>query len=671
MNSPHQFPTYDSLWEYNRREGNCAVCGKPSRGNQMFCDEHAHLGGEMGPNEDNDDWFKRVIEQWPRDGEDPWQEAAPKPVDWKEQQMQMDVPNTQNQGLEVLHGNTEPWANMNGRRPFIYVPEHNRIYLGKEDTYHQNLLDDFDDEIGDGFKDLGSGDDWGSGGAQRYHGYAGGTDPYWSKKPLSWYGAGPTDDHIGRIKEALAPHIPSVLDDEEDDTDDWGDMEEHYGKIAQNPDQMALFPSQPVPKLQVIEGTYDSEGSDYEDFEGRRPVLWDRENETVYLGQPDTYHSDLYEEFGLGYGQAEKGYVGGGRSWGGGALKWYFGKPQEHDDVAAALERHAPGVTQQKAPAHDEDGGWDDFHEGSATPFKGHIEAKPEARESAAWDDSGDGDAAYEKWLKDRSEMSMADAAEEDQKFIEKAPVACPDCGSMWIERKKDGTFECQGCYKILDNGADQRPMLFKKSPSFKENPLQWSPGAWGKGFYVNGRPYTWETDFEGTDPYHTDVADDNDLDPRGIWNPFWIDPHGYAYPSPSWGPEVWNDDLIEHIMAAEPRIKKFIKPQRKPAVRPGDDRAEMPRWVKDFGIKAKTAASQEMIHWWKTRKPIRSNDAKIIGEYAAALDLSKKAFEDFLDEHKDDVQGDFEKFKKKAVKRFQATSRNAKVNGFFAKLFS
>lgn len=78
---------------------------------------------------------------------------------------------------------------------------------------------------------------------------------------------------------------------------------------------------------------------DYEEFEGRRPIIYNNDNRSLYVGAPNWWHSDLEGHHQLGYSVAhQKGYVQGGPHWGDGQLVWYGATPREHPEIAQSLE---------------------------------------------------------------------------------------------------------------------------------------------------------------------------------------------------------------------------------------------------------------------------------------------------------------------------------------------
>lgn len=108
----------------------------------------------------------------------------------------------------------------------------------------------------------------------------------------------------------------------------------------------------------VLEGEIEADPfqEDYEGFEGRRPVIWHPGRREIYLGHPDTFHSDMYGQFDLWRDEMKinKGYAAGGEGWGGGPLVWYGREPLEHELIAKALQPYFPNQDLLAAPVKDE-----------------------------------------------------------------------------------------------------------------------------------------------------------------------------------------------------------------------------------------------------------------------------------------------------------------------------
>lgn len=77
-------------------------------------------------------------------------------------------------------------------------------------------------------------------------------------------------------------------------------------------------------------------------FEGRRSILWDPDKRHLYVSGPNWLHPDTRKHFdrvGQPVSQyADEGYVAGGPAWGNGELKWFMNHPEEHTQIADALE---------------------------------------------------------------------------------------------------------------------------------------------------------------------------------------------------------------------------------------------------------------------------------------------------------------------------------------------
>ena len=84
--------------------------------------------------------------------------------------------------------------------------------------------------------------------------------------------------------------------------------------------------------------------SDASQFGGRIPILWDSSKRHLYVGNPNWTHPDTQNHFEAVTGQPHKphtydeGYVAGGEHWANGDLKWFMHPPEEHPEIADALE---------------------------------------------------------------------------------------------------------------------------------------------------------------------------------------------------------------------------------------------------------------------------------------------------------------------------------------------
>jgi hypothetical protein len=258
---------------------------------------------------------------------------------------------------EVIVSQDDPYTGgIMGRKPIIYNPHQNKVYLGSEGKYHAHLMSEFPESReapGDGY--IRPGRDY-------FKGFISldPDDPYGSYNPgLDWYAdTRPDDDTHERVKQALIPYEPAVDAQPEQSREDagWGDW------------AASTKVSEGLPRVLLGDLESPDDMDDYEGFNGRRPVLWRPKENTVYLGNPNTYHSDLHGQFDLwgvaggeGFGGEKlyKGYAGGGKQWGGGPLGWYYGEvPADHEAIAHALQQHFPDQD-LLAPIEDEDEGWD------------------------------------------------------------------------------------------------------------------------------------------------------------------------------------------------------------------------------------------------------------------------------------------------------------------------
>jgi hypothetical protein len=76
--------------------------------------------------------------------------------------------------------------------------------------------------------------------------------------------------------------------------------------------------------------------------------------------------------------------------------------------------------------------------------------------------------------------------------------------------------------------------------------------------------------------------------------------------------------------------------------------------------IPFKTAYNKPFTYWWDKKKPFDQREADNIAEYAKGKKLSKGEFSDWLDAHKSDIRGDYQKFKSKALEKFKRLSKVA-----------
>lgn len=88
-----------------------------------------------------------------------------------------------------------------------------------------------------------------------------------------------------------------------------------------------------------VENYHDEWLAQTENFGGRIPLIFHPKTRDIYLGRPNWSHMDTEQYHSLPWEFGHHGYFGGGRAWGNGALKWYMGTPDEHEDVEKALVR--------------------------------------------------------------------------------------------------------------------------------------------------------------------------------------------------------------------------------------------------------------------------------------------------------------------------------------------
>lgn len=69
---------------------------------------------------------------------------------------------------------------------------------------------------------------------------------------------------------------------------------------------------------------------------------------------------------------------------------------------------------------------------------------------------------------------------------------------------------------------------------------------------------------------------------------------------------------------------------------------------------------SKGFAYWWNKKRPVEQREAKILAEYARGTKTSRKDAQKFIDEHRDDVKGDLEKFKESFFKKFDSLKESA-----------
>lgn len=111
------------------------------------------------------------------------------------------------------------------------------------------------------------------------------------------------------------------------------------------------------------------------EFQHRRPLLYDR-NRNVYVGEPGWFHEDLYSHHQIpeeNRGQYQEGYIGDRRN-----LIWYGGEPENHPQVAEALDQSGIKIRNSESQPHHLDAepnwedGWEDigFHHSASKDFE-------------------------------------------------------------------------------------------------------------------------------------------------------------------------------------------------------------------------------------------------------------------------------------------------------------
>lgn len=66
--------------------------------------------------------------------------------------------------------------------------------------------------------------------------------------------------------------------------------------------------------------------------------------------------------------------------------------------------------------------------------------------------------------------------------------------------------------------------------------------------------------------------------------------------------------------------------------------------------------------YWWNKKKPLEVHDAKVMAEYARGTKTSKSDSIAYIDSHRSDVKGDFEKFKKEFIVKFNSLRQSAEA---------
>lgn len=230
------------------------------------------------------------------------------------------------------------------RRPVIYSPVADKLWLGNERMYHSDVRGEFPElnkfhDLHEGFISLDK--------ANPYDGAGAGLD---------WYGTGraqdrPEPEAERRIIEALLPYEPAVADtlvNRVDTTDEWGD---HYGSWHWS-EQMQLFDA--PGKIQRRRGTENS----WSDMPWRVPYIYDAHDRILYEGPKAAFHSDVSNEFDLpirDWGDGGNRYITGYRNLSRGQpyakIGWFRHNP--HSDEIARLLRVNPAVVDN--PSRDGD----------------------------------------------------------------------------------------------------------------------------------------------------------------------------------------------------------------------------------------------------------------------------------------------------------------------------
>lgn len=145
----------------------------------------------------------------------------------------------------------------------------------------------------------------------------------------------------------------------------------------------------------------DHEG--FSQFHGRVPLLWHPQSRRVYLGAPNWYHQDVVKHHGLDdYKSAMEmthGMVKGGPEWGNGHLTWFRESPEEHPEIAQALED--AGI---EVPNHDQPTVPD------LNPFKDlQPQEDVDLNDPDLWKESGV--KGFKKWWKQKGPARPSNAA--------------------------------------------------------------------------------------------------------------------------------------------------------------------------------------------------------------------------------------------------------------------
>lgn len=328
----------DGGWMHSNQAEKRGVRTNPD--SHIYMDENGYMRPASRP---WGDAMERIVAQDPRikdeyapeerSDDDLWSEHESRTAEqlplWEEQaEEKPEEPEPEPSGPQVVEGTQERDSMMGGRRPVIYAPNLDKIFLGRPNAFHQNVHNEFPEIREDG---------------DYYEGYAGGT--YSPNGMLDWYGYPGPEAH-NTVAHAIQPYFNfDVMRGRENgaDLDDAWDDDDHYSRVA---DSRTPYEVQDVPP----EYHHDYPGDDEEGFNGRVPIVFKPSEGKVYLGAPNWYHGDLRDfhriPWDIGGDNGYEGYFGSSNpSWGGGKVSWYrTPTPEEQEGVEQTLAVRKPDV---------------------------------------------------------------------------------------------------------------------------------------------------------------------------------------------------------------------------------------------------------------------------------------------------------------------------------------
>lgn len=469
------------------------------------------------------------------------------------------------------------------RRPLVYHPESNKLFVGDLDVSHGDVIKAAQkqglapSDIPYNRNGVGVGHGW-IGPNPENHDLRPGPEGYAIKNTgepneYGWYTPLPPE-HAKAVTQALHQHFNAA---EEEPFYDF----EHFGKAASN---WNVIPGSVTPENSY----HDEPGVTYD----HHPVIVDKNRGAIYTGAQGTHHVDLQHEFPNAQGSKHLLYP---HDHVPGAFAYWSGWEREADPtVVDALANHygykilpseeynfesktADAMSDQYfktfAPPEENDYEMEDWERGfpgKAVVFKdGDVWSwKTDEKGSPHhWDIAGP-EQGYKRGsvrsyhdIRPDGTVMPETQGHEDADLVAKYIGGQPEHG--WDFDDYDLPNEYRATWEPLDgpdpfsakgdalNEINRRTLYDNDEYQYGEQPMQWQPGQSGKGIFHGDEPISWAVDKFGS-PHHEDVAAMRDpTEETPINGYFHISPQGTVEPE---GQNAVNN--LDRFLGHDSRLK-------------------------------------------------------------------------------------------------------------------